>query len=95
MSRDTCTADRPSAAPLHQREQSKEGDHVERTEMEVIELLAESDKSREDAAATAVERARHTVGGVQSTYFKRREVKVENSKIVQYRVKAQVSFLLG
>lgn len=62
--------------------------------LKVIELLAESDKSWEDAAAKAVERAGQTVRGVQSIYIKHMEAKVENNKIVQYRINAQVSFLL-
>ncbi len=62
--------------------------------LKVIEMLAESDKSWEDAAAQAVERAGKSVRGIQSLYIKNMEAKVENNKIVKYRINAQVSFLL-
>jgi len=62
--------------------------------LKVIEMLAESDKSWEDAAAKAVERAGKSVRGIQSLYIKNMEAKVENNKIVKYRINAQVSFLL-
>ena len=62
--------------------------------LKVIELLAESDKSWEDAAAQAVARASKTLHGVKSVYIKNFEGKVEGGKIVQYRVNAQITFLL-
>jgi len=62
--------------------------------LKVIEVLAESDKSWEDAANRAVERAGKSIRGIRSIYIKNMEAKVENNKIVQYRVNAQISFLL-
>jgi flavin-binding protein dodecin len=62
--------------------------------LKVIEVLAESDKSWEDAASRAVERAGKSIRGIRSIYIKNMEAKVENNKIVQYRINAQISFLL-
>ena len=62
--------------------------------LKVIEVLAESDKSWEDAAAQAVVRASKTVHGIKSIYIKDFEAKVDANKIVQYRINANISFLL-
>jgi len=62
--------------------------------VKVIEVLAESDKSWEDAAALAVERASKTLHGIKSIYIKSFEAKVENNKIVKYRIDANISFML-
>jgi len=62
--------------------------------LKVIEVLAESDKSWEDAAAQAVARASKTLHGVKSIYIKNFEAKVADGKIVRYRVNANISFLL-
>lgn len=62
--------------------------------LKVIEILAESDKSWEDAAQEAVSRAGKTLHGIKSIYIKDFEAKVENKKIVKYRINANVTFLL-
>ena len=62
--------------------------------LKVIEVLAESEKSWEDAAQQAVARAAKTVHGIKSIYIKNFEAKVEDSKIVKYRINADISFLL-
>jgi flavin-binding protein dodecin len=62
--------------------------------LKVIEVLAESDKSWEDAAAQAVVRASKSVHGIKSIYIKDMEAKVENNKITQYRINANISFML-
>ncbi len=62
--------------------------------LKVIEVLAESDKSWEDAAAKAIERASESLHGLKSIYIKNLEAKVENNKIVQYRINGQLSFML-
>ena len=65
------------------------------TMLKVIEVLAQSDKSWEDAAANAVKQAAETVRGIKSIYVKEMEASVEDGKIVQYRVNAKISFLLA
>jgi flavin-binding protein dodecin len=62
--------------------------------IKVIELLAESDKSWEDAAQQCVTRASQTLRNIKSVYIKNFEAKVEGDKIVAYRVNAKVSFVL-
>jgi len=65
------------------------------TMLKVIEVLAQSDKSWEDAAANAVKQAAETVRGIKSIYVKEMEASVEDGKIVQYRVNAKISFVLA
>ena len=63
--------------------------------LKVIEILAESDKSWEDAAQQAVTKVSKTIRNVKSIYIKNMEAKVENNKIIEYRVNAKVSFEIG
>jgi len=58
----------------------------------VIELLAQSDKSWEDAAQTAVRDAGESLHGIKSIYVENLEAVVENNKITQYRINAKVTF---
>ena len=62
--------------------------------VKVIEVLAESDTSWEDAATEAVTRAAKTVHGIKSIYIKEMEAKVENNKITKFRINAKISFKL-
>lgn len=60
--------------------------------LKVIEVLAESEKSWEDAADQAVEKASHSVHGIKSIYIREFEAKVENNRIVKYRINAKITF---
>lgn len=62
--------------------------------VKVIEVLAESDRSWEDAAKEAVEHASKTLKNIKSIYIENFEAKVEGNKIARYRVNAKISFLL-
>lgn len=62
--------------------------------LKVIEVLAESDKSWEDATAQAVERAARTLNNIRSIYIENLEAKVEANKVVRYRINAKISFVL-
>jgi flavin-binding protein dodecin len=62
--------------------------------LKVIEVLAESEKSWEDAAAQAVQRAGRTLNNIRSIYIENFEAKVERNKIVRYRINARISFVL-
>lgn len=62
--------------------------------LKVIEVLAESEKSWEDAAQKAVDRAAKTLTNIRSIYIEHFEAKVEKNKITRYRVNAKVTFLL-
>jgi flavin-binding protein dodecin len=60
--------------------------------VKVIEVLAQSSKSWEDAAKVALEEANRTLRHVRSVYIKDFEAKVENGKISEYRINAKISF---
>lgn len=62
--------------------------------LKVIEVLAESPKSWEDAAAMAIAKTAETVHGIKSIYIKDFEAQVENNQIVSYRINAKVTFML-
>ena len=62
--------------------------------LKVIEVLAESEKSWEDAAAQAVGKAARTLNNIRSIYIENFEAKVEGKKIVRYRINAKISFVL-
>jgi flavin-binding protein dodecin len=62
--------------------------------VKVIEVMAESDKSWEDAAQQAVDRASKSLHNIKSIYIKELEARVQGSKIVGWRVNGKVSFLL-
>ena len=61
----------------------------------VIEVLAQSPKSWDDAAKVALAEAAKTVRNIKSIYIKDMQAVVENDKIVQYRVNAKISFEVG
>jgi len=62
--------------------------------LKVVEVLAESEKGWEDAAAEAVRRAAKTVKNIRSIYIEHFEAKVNNNKIVRYRINAKISFVV-
>jgi len=62
--------------------------------LKVIEVLAESDKSWEDAAKKAVKQANKTLRNVRSIYIDNFEAKVANGDIASYRINAKISFVL-
>ncbi|ODR98679.1 hypothetical protein AUC68_09825 [Methyloceanibacter methanicus] len=64
------------------------------TMLKVIEVLAESNKSWEDAAQSAVKTAQESVRNVRSIYIKNLEASVENGKISKYRINGKISFVL-
>lgn len=62
--------------------------------VKVIEVLSQSDKSWEDAAQLAVDKAAKSVKNIRSIYIENFEAKVKDNKIVQYRIDAKISFEL-
>jgi len=62
--------------------------------LKVIEVLAESDKSWEDAARIAVTEASKTVHGIKSIYIENLEAVVKDETITMYRINGKVSFQL-
>lgn len=63
--------------------------------VKIIELLAQSEKSWEDAAQVALTEASKSVQNIQSIWIKDLKAEVENNKIVHFRVNAKVSFIVG
>jgi len=62
--------------------------------VKVIEVLAQSDKSWEDAAASAVKAASKSVDGIRGINITNMSAKVDGDKIVKYRINAKISFLI-
>ncbi len=60
----------------------------------VIEVLAYSTKSWEDAAQSAVTEASKTLKNIKSIYVQDQSAKVEKNKIVEYRITAKITFKL-
>jgi flavin-binding protein dodecin len=60
----------------------------------VIELIAESEKSWEDATASALAEASQTVNGIKEIWVSGQKAIVEDGKIVRYRITAKVTFLV-
>jgi dodecin len=64
--------------------------------MKVIELMAESSKSWEDAAQVAVAKASKSLKGIKSVWVQDQSAMVDKSgKITSYRVTCKVSFEVG
>lgn len=61
--------------------------------VKVIELIAESDKSWEDAAQQAILEASKSVRNIKSVYVKEFQALVGNNMITTYRVNCKISFL--
>jgi flavin-binding protein dodecin len=59
----------------------------------VIELLAESEQSWEDAARQAVAEAVKTIRGISSVYVSEFQATVENDQVKNFRVNVKISFL--
>jgi flavin-binding protein dodecin len=62
--------------------------------LKVIEVLAESDKSWEDAAANAVKTATRTVRNVRSINVENLQATVVDGKLTAYRINAKIAFTL-
>jgi flavin-binding protein dodecin len=62
--------------------------------VKILEVIAESNKSFDDAAQQAVKQAAGTVRGIKSIWIDNFSGVVEGDRIVQYRVNAKLSFLV-
>jgi flavin-binding protein dodecin len=60
--------------------------------LKVIEIMASSEKSWEDATAAAVKMAAKTVKEIRSVYIQDMSVVVNKNKITEYRINAKISF---
>jgi len=60
--------------------------------LKVIEIMASSPKSWEDAANVAVKTAGKTVKSIRSVYVKDMSAVVKSNKITEYRVNVKITF---
>ncbi|HOO98175.1 MAG TPA: dodecin family protein [Bacteroidales bacterium] len=60
--------------------------------LKVIEIMASSPKSWEDATNTAVKTAGKTVKGIRSVYIQDMSAVVKSNKITEFRVNAKITF---
>jgi len=60
--------------------------------LKVIEIMASSEKSWEDAAASAVKIAGKTVKEIRSIYIQDMSAVVTKNKITEFRVTTKISF---
>jgi hypothetical protein len=63
--------------------------------VKVIEVIASSEKSFDDAVNNALEEASQTIDNIESVYVKEMNANVENNRIVSYGVNAKVSFRIN
>ena len=60
--------------------------------LKVIEILANSSSSWDDAAQQAVNEASKSVKNIKSVYVNELNGRVENNQIVEYRINAKITF---
>ena len=60
--------------------------------LKVIEIMASSPKSWEDATIIAVKTAVETLKGIRSVYIHHMNALVKNNKITEFRVNAKITF---
>jgi flavin-binding protein dodecin len=64
------------------------------TVAKVVDLLAQSEESWEDAAQQAREEASRTILNIEHIYVRELQAVVEDGKIAQYRLNCKVTFLV-
>lgn len=63
--------------------------------LKVIEVLASSTKSWEDAASQAVAEASKTIKGISSVYVQDQSCTVNDGKIEEYRLNLKLTFKIN
>ena len=63
--------------------------------MKVIEIMASSGDSWEDAAKKAVAKAAESVKNIKSAWVQDQSVTVKNGKVDDYRVTLKITFEVG
>ena len=58
----------------------------------VIEIMANSTKSWEDATKNAVKHASKSIKGIKSAFVNSQSVVVDDNEVTQYRVNVKVTF---
>ena len=60
--------------------------------VKIIEVIASSNKSFDDAVRNALKEASKSVNNIESVYVKEMKANVTNGEIVSYGVNAKISF---
>ncbi len=60
----------------------------------VIEVIAESETSWEEAAETAIAEASQSIRGIKHLYVKNLSAEVSGDRIVKYRLNANLTFVV-
>jgi flavin-binding protein dodecin len=60
----------------------------------VIEIIAASPTSFDDAIKKGIERANETLGGVEGAWIKDQSIELNNGKISEYKVIMRLTFLV-
>lgn len=60
----------------------------------VTDIIASSKEGWEDAARQALTRATKTLRGITGLEIVRQNAKIENGRIVEYRVECRITFIL-
>ncbi len=63
--------------------------------LKVIEILANSNKSWEDATKNAVSEASKSVKNIRSVYINEQSATVKDGKMDNYRVNVKITFEVG
>lgn len=63
--------------------------------VKVIEVIASSEKSFDDATRNALKEAAKSVKNIKSVYVKEMTANVENNEITTYGVNAKISFTVN
>ncbi|HET9986633.1 MAG TPA: dodecin family protein [Longimicrobiales bacterium] len=62
--------------------------------VKVIEVIAQSEKSFDDAVESALTETAKSVDGIKEIWVSSMKAIVDNNRIVEYRVTAKVSFVV-
>lgn len=60
--------------------------------LKVIEVLANSDKSWEDATRKAVAQASKSLKNIRSVYIQEQSASVDNGEVTDFRVNVKITF---
>ncbi len=60
--------------------------------LKVIEILADSKESWEDATKNAVEKASKSVNKIRSVFVQNQSATVEDGNVLKYRVNVKITF---
>ena len=60
----------------------------------VIEITSNSTKSFDDAIQQGIARASKTVEGIKEAWIQEQTVKVEQNKVIEYRVQMKITFVV-